>query len=124
MGLLYENTSGKLRDQYAQLDNINQSTSLLPTQRVVYLIHSINSNNVEMSVIKEHFINQRGGLGIYFEKEASYLKKCLSKGCTILMNISTIDTDQISKMENKIYTKTAQISALKNKSGGGGGRGK
>ena len=59
-----------------------------------------------MSIGKEHVVDDRGGGGltIDFGSEASYFKNCLTKGHTSCVNISTIYTDLISKMENKIET--------------------
>ena len=59
---------------------------------VAYLLYSIKAINVEMLVINSHFINDREVIAIYFEAAASYLKKCLTKGRTSYMNISTVDT--------------------------------
>ena len=98
-GLLYNDAAVKLRDIYDQLDDIVQSNSMYPTKRVAYLLHSINSSNVDMYVGKENFMNYRRVIAIYFEAAVSYLKNCLPMGCTSLTNIHTTDTNRISKMK-------------------------
>ena len=56
---------------------------------------------MDTSIGKADVMNDKGGLAIYFEAAASYLKNYLTKGRTSCMDIFTINTDKVSKIKSR-----------------------